>query len=121
MATNDASDGVDADAIDNRDREAFVTNDALIELLTPGAKLRILLALIRLRGEKLNPTGICERAAIDRDTWYRHKDDLVDRFAVIEEVEPAGNSPMYRVNMDHPIIERLSDIRDLAAAERNTA
>lgn len=82
MATDDANNDVDADVVANRDREAFVTNDALIELLAPGAKLRILLALIRLRGEKLNPTGICDRAAIDRDTWYRHRDDLVDQFGV---------------------------------------
>lgn len=111
--------GVDEEAVKNRDPEEYVKNDPLVDLLTPGARIRILLSLVRLRGEKLNPSGICERAAINHDTWYRHRDDLVDLYGVVEKAGNAGNSPLYRVDMDHPIVKRLDEIRDLAAERRN--
>jgi len=84
-----------------------------------GAKIRILLSLVRLRGEKLNPSGICERAAANQNTWYRHRETLLDTYGVIEEAGSAGNSPLYRVDRKHPIVQRLDEARDLAAAERN--
>jgi hypothetical protein len=40
---------------------------------------------------------------------------------VIEEARNAGNSPLYRVDMDHPIVQHLDGVRDLAAVERNRA
>lgn len=113
------TDEVDAEAVANRDPEAFVTENPLVELLTPAAKVKILLALIRLRGGKLNPTGIAERAAITQHTWYEHRDELVDVYGVIEEAGNAGNSPLYRVNMENPIVQRLEEILDLAAERRN--
>lgn len=112
---------VDAETVEQRDPEAFVSESPFIELLAPGGKARILLALIRVRGEKLNPSAICERAAIDRATWYDHRDLLVERYQVIEEAGNAGNSPLYRVDMDDPIIKRLSEVYDLAAQRRNRA
>jgi hypothetical protein len=115
----DEMDEVDAETVANRDPEAFVTENPLVELLTPAAKVKILLALMRLRGGKLNPTGIAERAAITQHTWYEHRDELVDVYGVIEEAGNAGNSPLYRVDMDHPIIQRLDEILDLAAERRN--
>lgn len=111
--------GVDEETVEKRDPEAYITDDPLVDLLTPAARTRILLAFIRVDGEKLNPAGICERAAINYDTWYRHRDDLVQRYDVIEKAGNAGNSPMYRVDMSHPIVKRLDEVRDLAAANRN--
>ena len=110
---------VDAEAVANRDPEAFVTENPLVELLTPAAKVKILLALMRLRGGKLNPTGIAERAAITQHTWYEHRDELVDVYGVVEEAGNAGNSPLYRVDMSNPIVQRLEEILDLAAERRN--
>lgn len=112
---------VDSETVAERDPNAFVTESPFVELLVPGAKVQILLALIRLGGEKVNPTELCERAAIDRHTWYEHRDDLVDRYDVIETAGHAGNSPMYRVNLDDPIVKRLAEIYDLAAERRNRA
>lgn len=89
-------------------------------MLTPGAKVKILLALIRLRGEKLTPTGICVRAAISHDIWYEHWDALV-AYGVIEKAGQAGNSPLYRVDMDDPIVQRVSETLDIAAECRNRA
>lgn len=112
---------IDEETVKNRDPEAFVTNSPLVDLLTPGSKVRIMLALIRVRGEKLNPSAICERAAITHDTWYKHRDDLINLYGVIEEVENTSGSPVYRVNMDDPIVKRLEEVLDLAAKRRNHA
>lgn len=112
---------VTAEDVANRPDDAIIANDPLVSMLTPGTKVRILSALIAVGGEKLNPSAICDRAAISRDGWYEHRDDLVETFGVIEEATPAGNSPMYRVDMDDPLVKRLSDARDLAAANRNQA
>jgi hypothetical protein len=112
---------VDAETVANRDPESFVQNNPLVDLLTPGARVRILMTLIQLRGGKLNPSGICERAAISYDTWYQHRDDLVDLYGVVEEAGNMGNSPLYRVDMENPIVKRLEEILGLAAEQRNRA
>lgn len=106
-------------AVEDRPSDAVIANDPLVSMLTPGSKVRILSALIAVGGEKLNPSAICDRAAISRDSWYDHREELLETFGVIEEKEPAGNSPMYRVDLDDPLIERLSEARDLAAKRRN--
>jgi hypothetical protein len=112
---------VSAEKVAKQDMEAYNANDPLIELLAPEGKLKLLLVLIRMRGDKVNPAGLCERAAVDRATWYRHRDDLLDTYGVIEEAGQMGNSPLYRVDMDHPIVKRLDEIRDLATEQRNRA
>lgn len=104
--------------LDMPSREEHVASHPLVELLTPGARVRILLALMSVKGEKLNPSSICEHAAIHHDTWYEHRDTLVDVYGVIEEAEPAGNSPMYRVDMDDPIISHLWEIYGEAGSRR---
>lgn len=91
----------------------------LLELLMPEAKLKILNAFIQLGGDKENPTRLCEIASVNTATWYRHRDDLIDTYGIIEEAGKAGNSPLYRVDMDHPIVKRLDEIHDLAAEQRN--
>ena len=95
--------------------------DPLVDLLVPGARVKLLLALIRVRGEKMNPTDLCERAGINSATWYRNRDALLDTYGVIEEAGSAGNSPLYRVDMENPIVKRLDEVRDLAAEHRNHA
>jgi hypothetical protein len=95
-----------------------VAADPLVELLGSEVNVRILMALIN-ETDPMNPTRICERAAISRNAWYDNKETLIDRYAVIEEAESAGNSPMYRVNRDNdPIINHLEQIYDEAAQRR---
>ena len=102
-------DGVDAETVANLDAEAIVSNNHLVELLTPRAKVKILVALIRLQGEKLSPSGICDRAAISTHTWYEHYEALL-QYGAIEKAGSAGNSPLYRANMDNQIIHSLEEI-----------
>ena len=120
-AVEPAGDDVDAETVANRDPDRFMRNNPLVDLLTPRGRLRILLALIQLRGDKLNPSGICEAGAISLATWYEHRDDLIHDYGVIEEAGKMGNSPLYRVDMENPIIKRLEEILDLAAEHRNRA
>jgi predicted transcriptional regulator len=109
--------GVDAETIENLDDEAIVANNPLVELLTPRAKVKILLALIRLNGAKVSPTGIATRAKISTDTWYKNYETLLE-YDVIEKAGSAGNSPLYRANMDSPIINHLESIRTLAGQNK---
>lgn len=102
------------------ERVDLVEDDALLHLLTPESKVRILLALSRVRGEKLNPTAICERANIGANAWYDNRDDLLE-LGVVRRAGQAGNSPLYRVDMDDPIVERLVEIRSVAADRWNRA
>ncbi|MWG34802.1 winged helix-turn-helix domain-containing protein [Halomarina oriensis] len=95
-----------------------VERDPLIEALTPTSKLQILLALIRVRGEKLNPSAIADRAAVGRTSVYKHLDDLLAD-GLIEEAEKAGNSPMYRVDLDDDAIQHVVALRGIMAARRN--
>lgn len=118
-ATTTPTDGEKSTEIDST--EAFVQNNPLVDLLTPGTRVRILVTLINLRGDRLNPSGICERAGISHDTWYKHRDDLINVYDVVEEAGNMGNSPLYRVEMDDPIVQRLEEILGLAAKRRNRA
>jgi predicted transcriptional regulator len=102
-------DGVDAETVANLDAEAIVSNNPLVELLTPRAKVKILVTLIRLHGEKISPSGICDRAAISTHMWYEHYEVLL-QYGVIEKVGAEGNSPFYRANMDSQIIQSLEEI-----------
>lgn len=121
MASGDSDQAIDGGASTSTDgRIDLVDDDALVRLLTPESKVRILLALIRVRGEKLNPTAICERADIGTNAWYDNRDDLLD-LGVVQPVGHAGNSPLYRVEMDDPIVNHLAAVRRLAAERRNRA
>lgn len=102
-------DGVDADTVANRDPETALTTHPLVELLTPRGKVRIIVALLRVRGEKLPVSDICEKAFIGRNTWYDNHEELLT-YGVIEEAGTAGNSTLYRANMDSPIVQLLDEI-----------
>lgn len=112
-----AIEGVDAETVEQRDAEAIVANHPLVELLTPRAKVKILVALIRLRGEKLSPSAICDRAAISSDTWYQNYEELLE-YGVIEKAGNAGNSPLYRADMDNQAIKGLEQVTGYGAQKK---
>lgn len=106
--------------VEARDHESGVERGALVSLLTPPSKVRILQTLLTMDGEKANPTRICEQASVGRSSWYNCVDDLL-LFGVIEQVDSAGNSPLYRVDMDDEIGRRLFEVMDIAAKRRARA
>jgi hypothetical protein len=95
-----------------------VALDAFVELLTPASKAKLLVTLIDLGGHDTNPTDICKKADVAKDAWYAHRDDL-EAAGLIEQTRSAGNSPMYRAVMDDPIVQRLEDVYDIAAARQS--
>lgn len=109
--------GVDADTVAQLDDEAIVANHPLVELLTPRAKVKILVAMIRLQGEKLSPSAICDRAAISSDTWYQNYEELLE-YGVIEKAGTAGNSPLYRADMECPAVQALEQIIGYGAQKK---
>ena len=94
-----------------------VANNALVRLLTPASKVRILMVMIDLGGADTNPSDICEKADISRNAWYDNRDDLLEA-GVLEESRTTGNAPMYRAVMDDPLVERLEEIYDIAATRQ---
>lgn len=101
--------GVDAETVANRDPETAITSHPLVELLTPRGKVRIIVALMQVNGDKLPVSDICNKAFIGRNTWYEHHEELL-KYGVIEEAGTAGNSTLYRANMDNSIVQLLNEI-----------
>lgn len=88
-----------------------------IELLGSKSKVKIILAMLRVRGDKLRPTDIYTAARISHDTWHNHKPMLVDKYGVIEHVGKIGNSPLYRMPEDDELVDKLDELLS-AMAER---
>lgn len=101
--------GVDEAAVESRDPDGVNQSHPLVELFTPRGKVKILVALLRVRGEKLPVSDICNKAHVGRNAWYDHYEELMD-YGVIEAAGTAGNSTLYRANMDSPIVELLQGI-----------
>jgi hypothetical protein len=93
---------------------------ALVSLLTPASKAKLIQTVITMDGVKANPAQICKHAGVGRSSWYEHVDDLL-AFGVIEQADKAGNSPLYRADMDDPIVGSLMTILELGAERRNRA
>ena len=56
----------------------------------------------------LNPTEACRRADVERQSWYRHVDDLEDSGLVVQ-VGTAGNSPLYRA-AETQVVAKLREV-----------
>lgn len=93
-----------------KDKDTLFKTHPLIELLSPPAKIKIILTLMGINGEKLPPSDIYNRARISHDTWYKYRDELVEKYQVIEKAGNAGNSPLYRINSDSGIVELIDQL-----------
>ena len=102
------------------DHGAGVKRGALVSLLTPVSKAQLIQTVITMDGEKANPAQICKHAGVGRSSWYEHVDDLL-AFGVVEQVDKAGNSPLYRANPDDPMVESLLTVLEVGAERRAQA
>lgn len=96
------------------DSTPYVEQPALVDLLTPSARCRILCVLIGTN-QSLAPGTIAEQAGIDRTTWYNHVDELLS-WEIIVEDRKVGNSMTYRADHDNPLTQSLEAALDFAAA-----
>ncbi len=115
MAQDEAQEPVEVEGTSVEER---VSSDPFVELLTPAAKARLILPFLKLRGDRLSPSEVCERASVGRDAWYRHHEDLL-KYGIIEEAGNVGNSPMYRSDPDDELVQKLRDVFDIAGHRHN--
>jgi hypothetical protein len=101
-----------------KDKDTLFETHPLIELLTPPAKIKIILTLMGIHGEKLPPSDIYNRARISHDTWYKHKDILIEKYDVIEQAGNAGNSPLYRINAESELVTLIDAMIGVAGDQK---
>lgn len=100
--------GFDPDEIEEMD--TLFEGHPLFEVLMPPAKAKFMLMLMGINGEKLPPSDIYNRAGVSHETWYKYRDELVEKYNVIEKAGNAGNSPLYRINSDSEIVKLLDQL-----------
>lgn len=113
----DSTDDGTPEVVDNV--EDLIEQDPLIKMFGDHARARILMALLDAYPQPMNPTAIVEQAKVSRQTWYRHKDDLLET-GIIQEAAKAGNSPLYSLADpdEDPRIEWLQKLRDWTATHQ---
>lgn len=67
------------------DVEDAVQSHPIVQLFGDHAKTRFLAVLIRADGTPLTVSDLCDKANVDRSTWYEHKDDLMET-GVVENI-----------------------------------
>ena len=95
--------------------------ERLSSYLDPSPRERVIYALLKSasdagpdtepRDQALNTTELCETADIDRNTFYKVMDGLLE-LGLIREVKNPSPHPAryYQVNLEHPVVEDLSEI-----------
>ena len=112
----------DVEVVDPVDR---IGADAFLQLVAPESRARLLRAFMTLGVETAdNPTGLMEKADISHETFYRHlavllSVDEADReaavhFGIVEKAGNHGNSPLYQLKADDPIVQALIEVRERA-------
>ncbi|RRJ29963.1 hypothetical protein [Halocatena pleomorpha] len=103
------------DPEDEADTDTLFEGHPFLELLTPNSRAKIILAMLRVRGDKLREADICDAARISHDTWNNHKDILADKYGVIEHVLDIENSPLYTIPEDSELADLLEKVIGTAA------
>lgn len=100
----------DFDPAEIEEMDTLFDGHPLFELMAPATKVKFILLLMGIDGEKLPPSDIYNRAGVSHEIWYRYRDDLVEKYNVIEKAGSAGNSPLYRINEDSEIVKQLEQL-----------
>ena len=102
------------------DHESPISRGALVSMLTPPEKVRIIQTLITKEGDAVTPKEVCDHATVDRQVWNDCIDELL-MFGVVEETDAERGSPLYRIDLDDPIGEALLTVLDVGAKRRARA
>lgn len=98
------------------DHGSYATDTPLTHVFGENARVRIIAAMLSERDRDLNVSDIAGLAGVARSTVYDHMDELREMHMVVQTRE-VGSSPMYQINNDNPIIERIHEIEGLALKE----
>lgn len=104
--------------------------NALTQLVTPESRAKLIVALLILEGDADSPSGIVERAGLGRNSWYNNRDALLSAedaaadydgpsYGIMEQKGTIGNSPLYRIKMEDPLVQALNDVLNLARVRRS--
>lgn len=109
--------------------DEILADNPLVQLLKSEMRIKLLTSLLVLEGDADSVSSITDRAGTGRRTWYNHVDALLTdeqadddsdgpHFGVVERVESDGhgNVAYYRVKMDDPLVQALTDVLNLATA-----
>lgn len=91
----------------------FATDTPLTRLFGENARVKIIAALLSESEHDLNVSDIARLADIARSTVYGHIDDL-EELGLVVKTREVGGAPMYQINTEDEIIERLDEIQWIA-------
>ncbi|MWG34801.1 hypothetical protein [Halomarina oriensis] len=129
--TTDATDeSTDDDVTVYETASEILDANALTQLVTPESRAKLIVALLILEGDADSPTSIVERAGLGRNSWYNNRDALLSAdaadddydgpsYGIMEQEGSIGNSPLYRIKMDDPLVQALNDVLNLARVRRS--
>jgi hypothetical protein len=102
------------------DVDELIKQRPLIKLFGTNAKAKLLSVLVDAYPRPLNVTTICDRASIHHDTWYQHRDDLLE-VGIVVDASDSGTSlysvPDPETDVRTELVEKLIDY---TAHYRNT-
>lgn len=94
--------------IDSQSDSKYTDNAALVQLFGDSPKVKILAVLLQ-QGRDTNVSTIAEIGGMSRSSIYRYIDDLID-LGVVEKTREIGGSPLYQINKDSPISQKLAEL-----------
>jgi len=100
----------------SQEYEAYAEGTPLTQVFGETARVKILTALLSERNHDLNVTDIANIAGVARSTVYDHLGELKELNLVVETREVSG-APMYQINNDSRMVDRIDEIEGLALRE----
>lgn len=95
---------------------AYGEGTPLTHVFGDNARVQILSALLSERDRDLNVTDVARLAGVSRSTVYDHLEELQELHLVVNTRE-VGGAPMYQINNDSQIVQRIDEIEGLALRE----
>jgi len=92
--------------------EAYAQDTPLPQAFGDTARIKIIAAMLSEQDQDINVTEIARLAGVARSTVYDHLDEL-RKFNLIDQTREVAGNPMYQLNTDSPIVERIDEIEGL--------
>lgn len=95
------------------DDESYSENAPLVHVFGASGKVKIISALLSERDRDLNVSDIADIGDVARSTVYENIDDLCEMNVIVKTRE-VGGGPMYQINTENEMVDRISEVRDKA-------
>lgn len=97
----------------------YVDDSLLVEFLSDTPKLKIIAALLTEGSYEVYVSQLAEMAGVARQTLYNdHLEDLKE-WGIIEEGRKVGNSQLYRLNVQSPLVAILGLLQEELVFEQS--